>query len=448
MNLINDTLKVVVFFTTTFFFLSRSANAQKFYGQGGVIHDYAEEYNRDVFPIEVKGIKNNIDSSFGLIGVCINIRHTKVSDLKIQLMAPDGTTIWLSNRNGGDQGEDYQNTCFSNNAFTGYIAEGNAPFIGEYIPDSRMEFVNNGQNPNDYWYLLIDDLHQRNTGVLNSFSIEFGTNPPTTAKSSCAAGNIEVCKTTKGFTNNILLPDLVLIPSFTHNQIKEYAFNDATYPGQLRVAASIANIGEGPMEIQGSNSWLCGNQQVDSTNRCNNGQLPRQKIWQNLYYKQEDKLIKKKVVAGTLYFDEKPGHQHYHVDDWIEMRIVKKTKNKKGLRQTVVGKSSKVSYCLFDTGICRNNDSLCVINNKLYGPHNLSNYGLGYFTDCHSKLQGISVGGYDTYGLLYEGQDIKLPKGLPKGWYYLQIIIDPKNRYQESNKKNNIFEKKIWLSLQ
>lgn len=431
------------------FFFCQSVTAQRFDAEGGVFHDYSGEISRDIFPVKVSGLPEAIDTAFGLISVCINIDHRKVSDIKVQLMSPDGTTIWLTNRNGGDKGEDYRNTCFSNNGFSGYISRGKAPFVGEYIPDSRMEFINNGQNPNDFWYLIIEDLQPGNTGRLYNFSLQFGPKPLFSPQSSCAAGNIAACNCTPGFKDSVLLPDLVILPSFSNNQLKEYPFDDPVYPGQLRVAATIANIGEGPMEIQGSGEWFCGNNSVDSGTRCpQNKEFARQHIFQNIYYKSGDQLIRKPVVAGTLYFDEKPGHQHYHVDNWIEMRVVKKTKTKSGIKQTVIGRSNKVSYCLFDTGICQDGDSICHINGVLYGRLKLPNYGLGTYTDCHSKRQGISVGGYDTYGMFYEGQDIKLPKGLPKGWYYLQIIADPTHMYKESNRKNNVFEKKIYLQLQ
>jgi subtilisin-like proprotein convertase family protein len=437
-----------IIFIGVFVFNGIFAAGQQFIANGGLIHDYNGEFYRDIFAINVEGLPHKLDTSFGLKSVCLNINHAKVSDLKIQLMSPDGTTIWLTNRNGGDNGEDYQNTCFSNNGFNGYIHQGSAPFIGEYIPDGRIEFINNQQNPNGYWYLIIEDLHSDNVGKLNSIKLQFGNNPVFDAKSQCSINNATKCKCTNNSSDSILLPDLVIVPAFTNHQIQEYKFNDPVYPGQLRIAASIANIGEGPLEIQGSSKWYCNNLQTDSGTRCSNKELARQHILQNIYFKQQDKLAKKSVDAGAMYFDEKPGHQHYHVDNWIELRVVKKIRIKKRLWQKIIGRSNKVSYCLFDTGICQDADSLCYINNVLWGKSKLANYGLGNFINCQSKTQGISVGGYDTYGMLYEGQSVQLPKGLPQGWYYVQIIIDPLHLYKESNIFNNVYEKKIYLKMQ
>ncbi|MBK8390166.1 MAG: hypothetical protein IPL23_13210 [Saprospiraceae bacterium] len=62
-----------------------------------------------------------------------------------------------------------------------------------------------------------------------------------------------------------MLPDLVLLPSFTKNQMDEYGPDHPQYPSQIRFAASIANIGYGPMVIRGDHEWFCNdsNQPVD-----------------------------------------------------------------------------------------------------------------------------------------------------------------------------------------
>src|SRR5690606_4148222 len=107
---------------------------------------------------EVGGLPPHINAEFGLGKICLTIVHPKVSDLKIELISPDGTGIWLTNRNGGDTGSGYYNTCFRVRGHSGYIHQAKAPFTGEFIPDGRLEFLNNGQDPNGTWYLLVQDL--------------------------------------------------------------------------------------------------------------------------------------------------------------------------------------------------------------------------------------------------------------------------------------------------
>ncbi|HPN69430.1 MAG TPA: lysyl oxidase family protein, partial [Saprospiraceae bacterium] len=197
------------------------------------------------------------------------------------------------------------------------------------------------------------------------------------------------------------------------------------------------------IETFGKNEWYCGNERVkDGEVICKDGSNPRQTLYQRVYQKKpnSDTLSYVDVAAGTNYFDEKPGHSHYHVDDWVSFRILD-GKYKKGKFKTkkIIASGSKVSYCLFDSGICNNQDSLCLISGISYGRANLKNYGLGNYKACNADIQGISVGGYDTYGYLYEGQFLQLPKNLKTGTYFLEVNIDPKNIYREVNEKNNVY---------
>ena len=85
------------------------------------------------------------------------------------------------------------------------------------------------------------------------------------------------------------------------------------------------------MEVVGTNEWLCGNKKVDSGTICNNGKELRQQVKQRIYSKAGDKLTSKLVDAGTMYLDNHPGHNHYHVDHWVEFRLVKMVKGKRKL---------------------------------------------------------------------------------------------------------------------
>ncbi len=426
--------------------------AQVINAGGGFIRDYQDRYRVDSFPIRVSGLGTKLDAGFGLSRVCISIVHPHVSELKIELLSPDGTSIWLSNRNGGDRGANYVNTCFRANGFSGYIHQAKTPFEGgEYTPDGRMEFINNGQNPNGIWYVLIQDLQTGQTGQLNDVSLWFSNTPtPRLSERPCSFENPEPCRCAGGGQDCPLLPDLIILPTFTTFQLQEYPKDDPVYPGQLRFAVSIANIGDGPLETIGKKEWYCGPNRVsDSSVVCPDGSRARQRLYQRIYAKKGPALVSTDRLAGTNYYDQQPGHNHNHVDDWVAFRLVKREKSSRGKsRRTVVAQGRKVSFCLFDSGICNNDDSLCVLNRVTYGYRNLVNYGLGNYTDCGSAKQGISVGGYDTYGMLYEGQFIQLPKGLPTGTYYLEIEIDPHGLYLDKDRTNNLFTTPVVLSKQ
>jgi len=421
-----------------------STNAQTFKVRGGILYDYYGYFNRQEFDIEVKGLPMLSDSTFGLEAAILNIHHNRVSDLKITLESPAGTSIWLTNRNGKDSGRNYINTRFSQYGKDGLISAARAPFTGNYKPDGQLEFFNYLQNPNGTWKLYIEDLKRGEEGVLDSVTLVFGNKPAhTIITNKCDMGHVELCKCRNGKKSGELLPDLVIVPFFSKDQVHEYAWNDKEYPGQLRLAATIANIGYGPMEIKGGKEWFCGDQKVDSSETCPNGKMSRLKVKQRVYSKQNSTVSYRDYDAGTMYFESKPGHNHYHVDDWVEFRLVKKINNKR----TIVARGRKVSYCLFTTGIFYKDDQLGNINGKTYD-ENMPNYGLGKYPACNFDKQGISVGGYDTYGMFYEGQYMDLPKGLKNGTYTLEIEIDPHHWYKESNKSNNKFSMQITISKQ
>jgi hypothetical protein len=423
---------------------SINISAQVFKGEGGHIEDYGGVYYRQEYLCEVYNLPGKIDSSFGLEKVYMNIHHGRVSDLKITLQAPDGSSFWLTNRNGKDSGKNYLATCFDMEAGT-YINQVEAPFTGNFIPDGRMEYLNNGQNPNGYWKLIIEDLCQEYDGQLDSFSLYFSHNPAKLKViKKCSFENAGLCDCMNGTTDCELLPDLVMLPSFTENQIMEYAWNDSLYPGQLRFAATIANIGYGPMEIRGADEWYCGSTKVDSSMKCPDGSNSRQQIYQRIYKKEGNKFTWKDVKAGTIYYDEKPGHNHFHVDNWVEFRLVKITDKNEVI---ISAKARKMSFCLFNSGICSSTDQVCNIDDQRYGEE-MPNYALGDYFRCSSDKQGISVGGYDTYGYLYTGQFLQLPKNLKNGEYCLEIEVDPDKVYIESNKDNNILRIKIMIQKQ
>ena len=151
-------------------------NAQTYSGPGANIPD---DGTTNYFPLVVTGLNpSTIDTTFGVETVCINLTHTWDSDLNISLMAPDGTTIDLSLGNGGD-GDNYTNTCFNAGASTSIVA-GWPPFTGNYKPQGMLGNINNGQNGNGLWQLVITDTYAwADQGNLLGWSITFGNNPAT-----------------------------------------------------------------------------------------------------------------------------------------------------------------------------------------------------------------------------------------------------------------------------
>jgi subtilisin-like proprotein convertase family protein len=128
------------------------------------------------YPINVSGLNPSmIDSAFGLETVCINVTHTWDADLNISLRSPDGTTVALTLGNGGSD-DNYTNTCLNANA-SNSIVSGSAPFTGTFKPQGFLGNINNGQNGNGQWQLVITDTYAADQGTLISWNLTFGNNP-------------------------------------------------------------------------------------------------------------------------------------------------------------------------------------------------------------------------------------------------------------------------------
>jgi subtilisin family serine protease/subtilisin-like proprotein convertase family protein len=102
------------------------------------------------------------------VSVQLNLNHTSVGDLRITLVAPDGTSVLLSNRRGGG-GDNYTDTVFHDAAQL-TIAQGSAPFTGFYKPETALSALN-GKLANGRWELRIDDQARTQTGWLNWWSL-------------------------------------------------------------------------------------------------------------------------------------------------------------------------------------------------------------------------------------------------------------------------------------
>ncbi|HRI22369.1 MAG TPA: lysyl oxidase family protein [Panacibacter sp.] len=417
------------------------ADAQTFTVKNVGLYDYFNRFFIQEIPIQVSGLPAKTDTGFGIEKIQLTLHHNRVSDLKIQLQSPDGNTVWVTNRNGGLSGKNYIKSTFQQYGKNGLVNKAQAPFTGNYTPDGEMSGFNNGSNPNGQWKLLIEDLKEGEAGLLDSISIVFGNKPAfIRQRQYCSFNRPELCVCNVNQKSCELLPDMVVVPEFSKTQYLEFASNDPVYPGQLKIAVAIANIGLGPLEV-GPDTTLEGSCCVADTTQSKAER--RYNLFQKIYTKTGNSFSDRKIKAGTIYFESKPGHQHYHVDDWIEMRLVQQVKGKR----TVVCKGQKVSYCLFTTGMLYEKDSSSLINKKFYG-RDMPNYALGEYYACSLAKQGISVGGYDYYGMMYEGQFLQLPKGLKNGDYTLEIEIDPDHKYNESNKANNIFSMKIQIQKQ
>src|SRR5688572_28750859 len=100
------------------------ATGQTYSGTGGSITQLIDTSR---FDIVVSGLSPaNIDNTFGLESITINITHSSDRVIDCYLASPDGSRITLTTDNGST-GNDYINTVFRFDAATS-ITSGSAPF--------------------------------------------------------------------------------------------------------------------------------------------------------------------------------------------------------------------------------------------------------------------------------------------------------------------------------
>lgn len=125
------------------------------------------------FELQVSGLPDEINGDFGLVEACLNMTHTWDSDMDVRLIAPDGTVFMLFAGIGGD-GDNWENCCLRQDAPT-LISTQAAPFTGTFRPMGNMGNVNNGQNPNGSWQLLLFDTYAfADEGFLIDWQLTFG----------------------------------------------------------------------------------------------------------------------------------------------------------------------------------------------------------------------------------------------------------------------------------
>jgi subtilisin-like proprotein convertase family protein len=391
------------------------------------------------FPITVSGLFNAINPSFGISNVRINISHANISDLKISLTSPTGTSVILSLHNGG-QGANYTNTTFQMSA-TMPIGFSSAPFSGSFIPDNSINAFNNNQNPNGVWQIEVIDVFPTVAGTFLSGSIFFSNNPPPdpTQGNTCTVTNATGCVCKDNTLSNCnLLPDLIVSAKIIRD-----GWNETT--GTVAMPNAVINIGSGPVEMKPTNQCFCDSTPVTcTTTLCPSGMPPKQRVNQRIYHKNNNVMTFTDVPGGVQSYHA--AHGHVHAEDFCEFTLRTPTSNPDATTWPIIGYSLKQGYCMINMGDCNSQDSICMSHGTEITNAMLPNLNLGVVTGCGANGQGIFVGRYDLYGAGF-GQTIQVP-GICNGNYYIVTRIDPNNNYQEEDETNNWVAVPVTLTQQ
>jgi Lysyl oxidase len=136
--------------------------------------------------------------------------------------------------------------------------------------------------------------------------------------------------------------------------------------------------------------------------------------------------------TGTMEWDARDGHSHWHFTDFASYRLLNST-------QSEVVRSQKEAFCLAAT------DAIdYTVKNANWHPNNTDLH-----TACGSEgsiavREVLDVGSGDTYVQYLPGQSFDITD-LPNGTFYVQVIANPDQNLYESDVTNNISLRQVIL---
>jgi len=207
------------------------------------------------------------------------------------------------------------------------------------------------------------------------------------------------------------LPDLSPLPSWG---IRAFHFRGSHPSDQVTFGATV---------------WSGGNSRLDVEGFRSHG-APVMKAFQ--YFWKNGRIIGR-ARAGTMGFDDKPGHTHWHFEQFAQYRLLAKNK-------TTIVKSRKVGFCIAPTDPVN-----LLLPHALWQPN-----FLGFFSGACGSQTALSVqemmpiGWGDTYEQFLPGQAFNITH-LRNGTYYIEIIANPNKVLHETNYRNNVSLRKIIL---
>ena len=151
------------------------------------------------------------------------------------------------------------------------------------------------------------------------------------------------------------------------------------------------------------------------------------------FYDAKDKQVGS-VGAGTMEWDPREGHFHWHFTDFAQYRLLGAD------QKTVVVNSGKEAFCLVNTDAVD-----YTLPNAKWRPSNTDLSSSCGQNTAVAVRQVLDIGSGDTYGRGTPGQAIDVTD-VPNGTYYLEVLANPSNKLAELDTTNNQSLRKVILS--
>jgi hypothetical protein len=216
-----------------------------------------------------------------------------------------------------------------------------------------------------------------------------------------------------GAPANVPKPDLRSLPAW---DIAITDGEDGDVPGKdyLAFSANVWNAGPAPLVVDGFRSP--GKDLMDAY---------------QYFYDAKGKQVGY-TPTGTMEWDPREGHEHWHFTDFASYRLLSED-------QTKEVRSGKEAFCLANT------DAIdYTVKNANWHPYNTDLSTACGEQNSISVREVLDVGSGDTYTQYRPGQSFDITD-LPNGTYYIQVIANPEKRLQETNTDNNVALRKVIL---
>ena len=208
------------------------------------------------------------------------------------------------------------------------------------------------------------------------------------------------------------LPDLVPLPSWGISTVHVRKTKTQAASDQLNFGATVS-VGNAPLDVEGFRSHGS----------------PVMKAYQ--YFWQNGHIIGR-LRAGTMGFDSKKGHNHWHFEQFAQYQLLNSA-------QKPAVRSHKVGFCIAPT------DPVNLVQPRAVWQPSF----LGFGGQCGSTTalwvqEMLPVGWGDTYFQSIAGQSFNIT-GLPNGTYYIQVQANPLKVLHESDTSNNVSLRQVIL---
>jgi hypothetical protein len=138
------------------------------------------------------------------------------------------------------------------------------------------------------------------------------------------------------------------------------------------------------------------------------------------------------VEAGTMEWDPREGHRHWHFTDFAQYNLLSADK---ALRV----RSGKEAFCLVNTDAVD-----YTVPNAKWRPSNTDLSSSCGQNTAVAVREVLDIGNGDTYGQYLPGQSFDITD-LPNGTYFIEVKANPSNKLAESDTANNSALREIRL---